>query len=387
MKRSRGDFALWTACLSAVWLTVAGVIAVALVGWAPAAGAESPRAAAVTPVAADSATTPAKPSAPATSATTAGSDSPTPSAPASTAVQPPSHYEAVRDQVVEKLNQTDPAQALALLQQIVDQHPEIARICHPIAHDLGHAALDKYAYDFKKAVSFQDGVCGNGYLHGVVEHAVLHAPDPEQALHTLCAPELDGSCLHGIGHGAMFVADMDLPKALAFCDWFKLTAQRTSCAEGVFMQNFEVDVPGVKNSSWLKASDPMYPCRQQAARYQGPCYYYAPQYYLSLNSDKYSDGLVWCRTADTSAAVASCTMGLGSRIMKYNIDRVAFSEAQCATEKDRALRDVCVRGLTSYYMVHFNDPKAGMRLCAQLTSAADVTSCKAAATAAVSSRD
>lgn len=377
MGRSRGDFALWTACLSAVWLTVAGVIAVAMVGWTPAADAGAPPGDGGSPIAAVS-TAPAAP---------AASGSAPATAPAGAPVQPPSHYEAVRDQVVAKLNQTDPAQALTLLQQIVDQHPEIARICHPIAHDLGHAALEKYAYDFKKAVSFQDGVCGNGYLHGVVEHAVLHAPDPQQALHTLCAPELDGSCLHGIGHGAMFVADMDLPKALAFCDYFKLPTQRTSCAEGVFMQNFEVDVPGVKNSSWLKASDPMYPCPQQAARYQGPCYYYAPQYFLSLNADKYTEGLAWCRAANTSAAVASCTMGLGSRIMKYNIDRVAFSEAQCATETDRSLRDVCVRGLTSYYMVHYNDPKSGMRLCAQLTSAADVASCKSAATAAMSSRD
>ncbi|MFD0639010.1 hypothetical protein ACFQ9X_52945 [Catenulispora yoronensis] len=242
-----------------------------------------------------------------TSAAAAGVTAPTaPTAPAvpgaaptAATPAPPSHYEAVRDQVVAKLDETDPAQALALLQQIVDDHPDISRICHPIAHDLGHAALEKYAYDFKKAISFQDGVCGNGYLHGVVEHAVLHAPDPEQALHTLCAPELDGSCLHGIGHGAMFVADMDLPKALSFCDWFGQPGQRTACAEGVFMQNFEVDVPGVKNSSWLRASDPMYPCAQQAARYQGPCYYYAPQYYLSIHADQYADGLKWCRTAPT----------------------------------------------------------------------------------------
>ncbi|GAA2037120.1 hypothetical protein GCM10009839_42870 [Catenulispora yoronensis] len=370
MGRGRGDFGLWTACLAGVWLTVAGLIAVALVGWAPAAGAGTSAAAA-------GVTAPTAPTAPAVPG----------AAPTAATPAPPSHYEAVRDQVVAKLDETDPAQALALLQQIVDDHPDISRICHPIAHDLGHAALEKYAYDFKKAISFQDGVCGNGYLHGVVEHAVLHAPDPEQALHTLCAPELDGSCLHGIGHGAMFVADMDLPKALSFCDWFGQPGQRTACAEGVFMQNFEVDVPGVKNSSWLRASDPMYPCAQQAARYQGPCYYYAPQYYLSIHADQYADGLKWCRTAANTSAVASCTMGLGSRIMKYNIDQVAFSEAQCATETDRALRDVCVRGLTSYYMVHFNDPKAGMRLCVQLTAAVDVTTCKSAATAAVSSRD
>jgi hypothetical protein len=376
MGRARGDFGLWTACLSAVWLTVAGLIAVALVGWAPVAGAGTPSGASSTAQTSAAATQPA-------SSTPAD----TPATPNQAPVQPPSQYEAVRDQVVAKLNQTDPAQALALLQQTVDSHPDIARICHPIAHDLGHAALEKYAYNFKKAVSFQDGVCGNGYLHGVVEHAVLHAPDPEQALHTLCAPELDGSCLHGIGHGAMFVAAMDLPKALAFCDWFKLPTQRTSCAEGVFMQNFEVGVPGVKSSSWLKASDPMYPCAQQPTRYQGSCYYYAPQYYLSLHAGKYADGLAWCRTAGTSAAVTACTMGMGSRTMKYNIDRVAFSEAQCATETERSLRDVCVRGLTSYYMVHFNDPKAGMRLCAQLRAAVDVASCKAAANAAVSSRD
>jgi hypothetical protein len=291
MGRSRGDFGLWTACLSAVWLTVAGLIAVALVGWAPRAGAGTPPAArAVTPPSvASSSATPGTPPATNPAAAPAG--------------QPPSQYEAIRDEVVAKLGGTDPAQALTLLQQIVDQHPDIARICHPIAHDLGHAALEKYAYDFKKAVSFQDGVCGNGYLHGVVEHAVLHAPDPQQALHTLCAPELDGSCLHGIGHGAMFVADMDLPKALAFCDWFKQPTQRTSCAEGVFMQNFEVGVPGVKTSSWLKPADPKYPCAQQAHRYQGSCYYYAPQYYLALHADKYADGLVWCRTAATSDAL------------------------------------------------------------------------------------
>lgn len=313
----------------------------------------------------------------ATSQRTTITNTPTPTRTTPTKAPPaPLTYDQVRDQLIGVLNQSGPAIALTDLDQITQRYPYVARFCHPIAHDLGHAALTKFGGDFQKAISFRNDVCGSGYLHGVVEQALTNSPKPKTALMTLCKPT-DYSCMHGIGHGAMFVTDMNLPAAEDLCDTLP-SADRSSCGEGVFMQNFETDLTEVHQSTWLRPNDPMYPCSSQRSPYDGDCFYYAPQYYLSLHPDQYSPGLSWCTTAPTQDNAWTCTMGLGSRIMKYNIDRETYSEAQCRAGKTWQ-RQPCINGMVSYYQVNYHSASAGTRLCAKLRYSDDVAYCKAAA--------
>ncbi|MFD0329541.1 hypothetical protein ACFQZC_18555 [Streptacidiphilus monticola] len=344
------------ALVAALLLYLAGVWAVATTPWS---------AAAVVAVPAPSAT--ALPAAP-------GTSSPRPSPSASG----PWTLSTLRDHLVAELNATDPAAALADLERITRAQPLTTRFCHPVAHELGHAALVKYHGNFAKAASYRNDVCGSGYLHGIVEEKLASSPNPVTAVTTLCAPEQTASCIHGIGHGAMFVSHLDVSGAEALCDRFPQVYQAVACSEGIFMQLFEPDESDPAALAQLPAGklarEPLYPCPEQPAGYQSACYFYAPVYFLQSHDyadhpESFVQALDWCRQAPSSAGRNSCTMGTGSRLMKYNIDRPGWTGAQCL--RGRAWQQpLCVSGMVSYWNVNYHDHSARAKLCPQLSGAA-----------------
>ena len=83
----------------------------------------------------------------------------------------------LRNYLVAETDAKDPGVALADLERITLKDPYVDGFCHPVAHEIGHAALAKYQGNFTKAVSFLNDVCGSGYLHGVVEEKLQQMPD------------------------------------------------------------------------------------------------------------------------------------------------------------------------------------------------------------------
>jgi hypothetical protein len=81
------------------------------------------------------------------------------------------------------------------------------------------------------------------------------------------------------------------------CDGFEDEFGRSSCANGVFMENFNTEQKA-HVSKYLKESDPFYPCAKQAERHKADCYLYAPTYYLDLGGDDYAAALEWCEGAE-----------------------------------------------------------------------------------------
>lgn len=284
----------------------------------------------------------------------------------------------LRAHLVAELDATDPRTALADLDRITRRQPLASRFCHAVAHELGHAALAKYHGDFAKAVSYQNDVCGSGYLHGVVEEKLSQAADPATAVTTLCSPQQTDSCLHGIGHGAMFVSDLDVTRAEHLCDRFPQTGQVVSCSEGLFMQLFEPDESDPHAMAQLPAqrlaAEPFYPCPDQPGVYQSACYFYAPAYFLqrhdyATHPESFAAALRWCRSAPSADGRATCTRGAGSRLMKYTMDRPGWVGEQCLAAAAWQ-RGLCMDGAVSYWDVNFADSSARSRLCPQLAPAA-----------------
>ncbi|WP_052434112.1 hypothetical protein [Streptacidiphilus melanogenes] len=350
-----GRFAWPAAFVAAFCVFVGGVWAVATTSWSTVA------AEAAAPTATPTTTAPA----------------PAPSSSATPALWTQS---TLRTYLVAELNRTDPGVALDDLEHITRVQPQVSRFCHPVAHDLGHAALKKYG-SFGKAVAFRNDVCGSGYLHGVVEETLAQSPDPVAAVTTLCAPQMSASCIHGIGHGAMFVSRLNVPKAERLCDRFGQTYQVVACSEGVFMQLFEPDEDDpaalVQLPSARLAAEPLYPCPEQPSIFQSACYFYAPIYYLQTHDyvnhpESFVQALRWCLKAPTSAGQQSCTRGTGSRLIKYNIDRPVWTAAQCEAAPREWQRPACVGGMVSYWNVNFHDKSARTKLCPQLSGEAAV---------------
>ncbi|MFC1418444.1 hypothetical protein [Streptacidiphilus cavernicola] len=368
--------------LVAFFLYVAGVWAVATTPWTAATagtlttagGAGAPPGTAAT----------AQPTAtPASTATPAPSPSGIPSPSGTPAVWTLS---TLRNYLVAETDRTDPHTALVDLERITRKDPYVDGFCHPVAHEIGHAALAKYHGDFAKAVSYRDDVCGSGYLHGVVEQKLSESPNPASAVTTLCAPRQTASCIHGIGHGAMFVANLDVTGAERLCDRFPQTSEVVACSEGVFMQLFEPDETDPRAMAKLPAdklaADPLYPCPDQPAVFQSGCYYYAPSYFLqrhdyTAHPEAYVQALAWCLRAPDQGGRASCTKGAGSRLMKYNIERPVWAAAQCE-KASPGQRYTCMAGMVSYWDVNYADDSAGSKLCSQLGGEAR-SNCRSAA--------
>ncbi len=176
------------------------------------------------------------------------------------------YAEIVRDE--------DPRAALARLGADMEEDDEVLRGCHPVAHEIGHTAYEKYG-DFGEAMKFQDEVCNSGYVHGVIEERFAQSDDVLTDMKTMCADYgeaggyLEWQCYHGIGHGVMYFTSNDLPRALGMCDAFEGAAGRSSCYNGTFMENFGADGNlHIPPSTWTtKTRSPRAPSARTATRW------------------------------------------------------------------------------------------------------------------------
>jgi hypothetical protein len=186
----------------------------------------------------------------------------------------------------------------------------------------------------------------------------------------------------------MFVAKQDVTAARALCNKFTSDTNRIRCSEGLFMQLFGPDEEDEKAKANLPAdkiaAEPLYPCPEQPALFQSACFFYAPTFYLSSHDyanhpEAFADALKWCLNAKASGGTADCSRGVGSRTMKYNLDREDWAAQQCATAADASQRKNCAEGLVSYYTVNYTDGGAAGRLCAKITNKEMQGYCRSAA--------
>ncbi|MET9400154.1 hypothetical protein [Kitasatospora sp. NPDC002965] len=362
------------AILTALLLGVLGLGSVAVTDWTPAPVAAAAGENTADGTAGTAGAAPAGTAQPAVSATPTGDP----------AVWTRS---TLRNKLMAEMESTDPGVALADLDRITKQLPYTVRFCHPIAHELGHAAVKRFDADFQKVISFPHETCAAGYLHGAVEEMLNASAQPETDLLKLCAPKNSGPCIHGVGHGTMFVAKQDVAKARDLCNKFPTDQNRIRCSEGLFMQLFGPDEEDEKAKANLPADkiaqDPLYPCKEQPSLFQSACFFYAPTFYLSSHDypnhpEVYAEALKWCLNGKASGGSVDCSRGVGSRTMKYNLDREDWAAQQCATAADGWQRKACAEGLVSYYTVNYTDGGAAGRLCAKITSSEMQGYCRSA---------
>lgn len=131
-------------------------------------------------------------------------------------------------------------------------------------------------------------VCFGACYHGAVE-GYLNAPfhdysgmdvtQVRKILMNACEPlkndnrpGLIGQCVHGIGHGIMLFTDWNLNKSLKFCDLLPIVQEQQDCYGGAFMEFFPVSSKSDQSSTFLKPSDPHYPCTELDDKYLAQCY-------------------------------------------------------------------------------------------------------------------
>jgi hypothetical protein len=131
------------------------------------------------------------------------------------------------------------------------------------------------------------------------------------------------------------------------------------------------------------AADPLYPCPEQPSLFQSACFFYAPTFYLSSHDyanhpEAFAGALKWCLNAQASGGANDCSRGVGSRTMKYNLDRADWAAQQCATAADAWQRKACAQGLLSYWTVNYTESGAAAKLCSQITDKEIAGYCRSA---------
>lgn len=133
------------------------------------------------------------------------------------------------------------------------------QFCHPLAHKLGEMTVAEDPKSWIKAIALNppDGMCSNGFIHGVIvgrfRNEVLDDFKMQQAMgefKTACEPRADWQpsaldqaiCYHGMGHLFMFVTDGKYTRSLDACS--QIAESPTGnflrvCQEGVFMQTYQ----------------------------------------------------------------------------------------------------------------------------------------------------
>ena len=276
-------------------------------------------------------------------------------------------YKEIEGELAALVKEENPRAALEKLRAEIRTDDALARSCHPLVHDVGHAAYEKYG-DFGEAMKYQDEVCNSGYLHGIIESRFEESDDVFADMKTMCDPYPQGNymswqCYHGIGHGVMFYTANDLPRSLEMCDGFESAFGRSNCANGVFMENFNADQK-LHLSDYLKESDPFYPCMEQEDRHKAICYIYAPTYFLSLNDGDYAAALKRCKGAEAGFEV-SCAYGVGSQAMKENLNDPGLVESVCMNGEPEQTAP-CVEGMAGLYVNHHGSLEPARDLCAGL---------------------
>ncbi len=270
-------------------------------------------------------------------------------------------YDTVVREVKDLVKVQNPDVALGRLREILLDEPELESLCHGLVHEIGHAAYKKEG--FEKALSYEDDLCGSGYIHGIVETHFDRVRDIVAVLPTICDHNA-AKCFHGVGHGLMYKLDNDLPRSVELCGTFNEAFQRIQCAEGVFMEVFDSETR-FHASEYLKEDDPFFACRDLDSVNEGVCAFYATRYYLRLHPREYSGAIEWCMHDVPVGPRDACIKGVGDSAMKQNIHDPLFVESVCENAP-LAKRHYCIEGLVSYAIVHEARASAGAVICPEL---------------------
>jgi hypothetical protein len=213
--------------------------------------------------------------------------------------------------------------------------------CHGIMHAVGRAYASAQRVQLADLQDVlpraNDAGCPAGFAHGVI--SVL--PVNEDAA-TVCDASATRyqrySCVHGFGHGFMRMEGGDLPSALRSCH--KLgTASAADCAQGAF-HDYWFATMGVDDAplAGRPIRDPRKLCASLSDEFVRPCWYRA---------------------------------FLETRPKDFALERAEDVEGLCSGLRGMQ-RSACITGAS---VIGPPDPRAQLRLCAGLRSAADAAAC------------
>jgi hypothetical protein len=287
-------------------------------------------------------------------------------------------YSCYKKELAEITTKQSPEAAMALVKQQYDKSSYVKSQCHQLTHIIGRAALDKYQ-TIADTYAHGDQFCWSGYYHGVMEEVALKNGYDYivKNVNSICKPiAAKGeysfyhyNCVHGLGHGMMFVKDGDLFASLKACDPITNSWERSSCYGGVFMQNVmneqTPDADVKTGSKYLKADQPMYPCTDVDQQYKEQCYLMQTSYALQTVSYDFSKVFSLCGQVDTEFK-DTCYTSLGRDASGNSISNVDTTRTTCLLGPSQEAQKYCIQGAAMDFVSYFHSDVQAKQLCDSL---------------------
>ncbi|MBI4067227.1 hypothetical protein HY407_02495 [Candidatus Gottesmanbacteria bacterium] len=262
-----------------------------------------------------------------------------------------------------------------------ENYPEIFSRCHEVTH-----FLSRLDYDLEKSLpkvfdkcSF---ICHGGCYHGTVE-AYLNSKNIRSSsdnsdekiakeIPILCGKQSDydipqkyDECVHGIGHGTMYVTDQEVPIALQLCDQLTSSHDQEACYSGVFHENSSSSTNTDHPGKYYKKDDPMYPCNILEEKYLPLCYRYQSSFFAFFltNHD-------WQQTANLCLQVPpkyqyECFQTIGTNQVGFTQDLGLM--AQNCYSMPPQYQSICISGVViSLAGRYTNQPEKILAFCSSI---------------------
>ncbi|OGY55595.1 MAG: hypothetical protein A2912_01625 [Candidatus Buchananbacteria bacterium RIFCSPLOWO2_01_FULL_40_23b] len=242
-----------------------------------------------------------------------------------------------------------------------EEYPEVYARCHEVTHYLSRLEYEKQG-SIANVYAQCDSTCHGGCYHGTMEAYLKEYVDGDANLgsifSTVCGKSQDyqkpiefNECLHGMGHAAMFVTDMELMQSLQLCDRFSDQQHKERCYTGVFMENSSSSTSFDHASKYIKADDPFYPCNALEEKYQSLCWQYQSSYFSIISNQD------WKKVARLCLQIPGkyhdrCFRTIGTNQVGFT-SSLEMMKKDCDLMPSEHFKNVCVAGVVSSLSYRF----------------------------------
>jgi len=158
-------------------------------------------------------------------------------------------------------------------------------------------------------------------------------------------------CLHGMGHAAMFVTDMELKQSLKLCDTISDQQNKERCYTGVFMENSSSSTSSDHASIYIKKDDPFYPCNSIDEKYQPLCWQYQSSYFSIISNQDWQKVAKFCLKIPTKYQ-DRCFRTIGTNQVGFT-SFLETMKKDCDLMPSENFKNICVAGVVSSLSYRF----------------------------------
>ena len=243
-----------------------------------------------------------------------------------------------------------------------EQYPEVYARCHEVTHYLSRFEYEKQK-NIAKVYAQCDSTCHGGCYHGTLEAFLKEKTSDanfnlNKQFASICGKADDyqkplefNECLHGMGHAAMFVTEMELRESLKLCDTIEDQKNRERCYTGVFMENSSSSTSSDHASIYIKADDLFYPCDILEEKYLSLCWQYQSSYFSIINNQD------WVKVANLCLKIPEkyqdrCFRTIGTNQVGFT-PSLEIMKQDCDLMPSPNFQNICVGGVISSLSYRF----------------------------------